>query len=78
MRVLNYAPGPLDTDMFEEICQMAADVKLKEAFNKMKQEVCMNRSYLACYRLMGNLRMPAFAVLLPFSNNNDENNSNIL
>ena len=39
MRVLNYAPGPLSTDMYDEICRTCGDEKIAQMFNASKEEV---------------------------------------
>ncbi|KAJ3179083.1 hypothetical protein HK101_010078 [Irineochytrium annulatum] len=38
VRLLNYAPGPLDTDMQKEIRDAMPDVSLRQAFVKMHEE----------------------------------------
>ncbi|CAH3028266.1 unnamed protein product [Porites evermanni] len=38
VRVLNYAPGPLSTDMYDEICRTCGDEKIAQMFNANKEE----------------------------------------
>lgn len=38
VRVLNYAPGPLSTDMYDEICRTCGDEKIAQMFNASKEE----------------------------------------
>nr|XP_008120216.1 PREDICTED: sepiapterin reductase [Anolis carolinensis] len=38
VRVLSYAPGPLDTDMQEEVRTKSRDPKLRQIFLEMKEE----------------------------------------
>ena len=39
VRVLNYAPGPLSTDMYDEICNTCGSQELAAAFRKGQDEV---------------------------------------
>lgn len=39
VRVLNYAPGPLSTDMYDEICNTCGNQDLAAAFRKGQDEV---------------------------------------
>lgn len=39
VRVLNYAPGPLSTDMYDEICNTCGNQELAAAFQKGQDEV---------------------------------------
>lgn len=36
--VLNYAPGPVNTDMFTMACKKIADPKVKKMFNEMREK----------------------------------------
>ncbi|KYN27820.1 PREDICTED: sepiapterin reductase [Trachymyrmex cornetzi] len=38
VNVLNYAPGPVDTDMFTMVCEKIIDTKVKKAFNEMREK----------------------------------------
>ena len=46
MRVLNYAPGPLSTDMYDEICRTCGDEKITQMFNASKEEVSVTAEIL--------------------------------
>ena len=39
MRVLSYAPGPLQTDMYEEICDTCGNQEIAETFKASKQQI---------------------------------------
>lgn len=39
VRVLNYAPGPLSTDMYDEICNTCGNQELAAEFQKGQDEV---------------------------------------
>ncbi|KAG7214116.1 hypothetical protein KM043_001474 [Ampulex compressa] len=36
VNVLSYSPGPVETDMYEEVCQHTADLEVRESFKAMK------------------------------------------
>ncbi|KYN37636.1 Sepiapterin reductase [Trachymyrmex septentrionalis] len=38
VNVLNYSPGPVDTDMFAMACEKIIDPKAKKAFNEMREK----------------------------------------
>lgn len=38
VNVLNYAPGPVDTNMFRMVCETIADSKAKKMYNEMKEK----------------------------------------
>lgn len=39
VRVLNYAPGPLDTEMYDDIRRNSASANVKQMFQNMKDTV---------------------------------------
>ncbi|XP_011860253.1 PREDICTED: sepiapterin reductase [Vollenhovia emeryi] len=41
INVLNYAPGPVDTDMFKYVCESIADLEAKKMYNEMRQNKTM-------------------------------------
>ena len=49
MRVLNYAPGPLSTDMYDEICRTCGDEKIAQMFNASKEEVSVTTAILEIF-----------------------------
>ncbi|XP_011171986.1 sepiapterin reductase isoform X1 [Solenopsis invicta] len=38
VNVLNYAPGPVDTDMFAMVCEKLVDAETKKLFNEMREK----------------------------------------
>ena len=40
-RVLNYAPGPMSTEMFEDITNNSDSDELRKIFFEMTQQVCI-------------------------------------
>lgn len=38
VNVLNYAPGPVDTDLFKIVCETIADPKAKKLYNEMREK----------------------------------------
>lgn len=38
MNVLNYAPGPVDTDMFRMYCETIVDPQAKKTYNEMREK----------------------------------------
>ena len=49
VRVLNYAPGPLSTDMYDEICRTCGDEKIAQMFNANKEEVSVTTGILEIF-----------------------------
>ena len=49
VRVLNYAPGPLSTDMYDEICRTCGDEKIAGMFNASKEEVSVTTGILEIF-----------------------------
>lgn len=51
MNVLNYSPGPVETDMFYEACKGFGDKELKSQFKEMLEK----KTYLTCEQTVNRL-----------------------
>ncbi|XP_017877482.1 sepiapterin reductase [Ceratina calcarata] len=51
INVLNYSPGPVETDMYQEVCNELADKEAREQFNAMRTE----RTVLTCEQTVNRL-----------------------
>ncbi|XP_031845712.1 sepiapterin reductase isoform X1 [Nomia melanderi] len=49
--VLNYSPGPVETDMFHELCEKHSDDAIRKQFN----EVVTNKTILTCEQTVNQL-----------------------
>lgn len=52
VNVLNYAPGPVDTDMFRTICDYMANPETKKMFNEMLEKKAVLTTEQTVNRLM--------------------------
>ena len=60
VRCLNWAPGPMPTDMYNQLCDGAHSADVRDSFSKMRDE----KTYVTCEhsaaKLMDLLRLDAF------------------
>ncbi|XP_067048558.1 sepiapterin reductase-like isoform X1 [Acropora muricata] len=61
VRVLNYAPGPLSTDMYDEICNTCGNQELAAEFQKGQDENKILSSSESARKLVSLLREDVFA-----------------
>ncbi|XP_072471616.1 sepiapterin reductase-like [Notamacropus eugenii] len=52
VRVLNYAPGPLDTDMHQEAREKTKDLEVRQAANKLKERQSLIDSSVSAQKLL--------------------------
>jgi sepiapterin reductase len=60
IKSLNYAPGPLDTEMQKEIREIMPECELRNAFIKMKAEESLIQPDASALKLMNILRVNEF------------------
>ena len=52
VRVLNYAPGPLLTDMYKEICTTCGNQEVVEMFNTSKKQVSTKMNNISAHNIV--------------------------